>query len=58
MPLSTMNLGERLADPMWTPPSIWPSTSVGLIALPTSWAAMTFARRPSSSSVTTCVAHA
>ena len=26
--------------PMTTPPSIWPSTFLGLIALPTSWAAM------------------
>ena len=42
--------------PMCTAPSIWPSSSVGLIALPTSWAAITFSIRPSSSSSTTCVA--
>ena len=42
--------------PMWTPPSTWPSRSVGFIARPTSWAAITRASRPSSSRITTCVA--
>ena len=42
--------------PMWTPPSTWPSRSVGFIARPTSWAATTRARRPSSSRITTWVA--
>ena len=46
----------RSPSPMWTAPSIWPSSSVGLIALPTSCAATIFSIRPSSSRITTCVA--
>ena len=56
-PPSTTNSSESAwPRPMCTPPSIWPSASVGLIARPTSWAATTFASRPSSSRTTTCVA--
>ncbi len=58
-PPSTTNSSESAwPRPMCRPPSIWPSTSVGLIARPTSWAAITFSSRPSSSRITTCVAHA
>ena len=41
---------------MTTPPSICPSTLVGLTALPTSWAATIRSIFPSSSRMHTCVA--
>ncbi len=58
-PPSTTNSSDSAwPRPMCTAPSIWPSTSIGLIALPTSCAATTFTTRPSSSRIATCVAHA
>jgi hypothetical protein len=41
---------------MWTEPSIWPAQSMGLMARPTSCAAMNFDSRPFSSRMATCVA--
>ena len=57
MPPTTRNSSvSAMPRPMCTAPSTWPRRSVGLSALPTSWAAITRSIRPASSSVTTWVA--
>ena len=54
-PSTTNSSVSACPRPMWIAPSIWPSSSVGLIAFPTSCAATIFSSGPSSSRIATCV---